>query len=173
MEDDNDLAAQDELTVQRKKSPFTTAIITVAFIAAFAGGGYFAYLQLFPAGLGAVRSLPAGTPAPPQIKEEAELDVMVPVPPFVVNLARSGGKRFLKVTLTMELNSPEVNAEVNENMSRIVDSILLLLLSSKAFDDIYTVQGKFKLKDEITSRVNRFLASGHVKDVYYTEFVIQ
>jgi flagellar FliL protein len=72
----------------------------------------------------------------------------------------------------MELNSPEVNVEVNENMSKIVDSILLLL-SSKSFDDIYTVQGKFKLKDEITTRVNRFLVTGHVKDVYYTEFVIQ
>ena len=36
-----------------------------------------------------------------------------------------------------------------------------------------SVQGKFKLKDEITTRVNRFLVVGHVKDAYFTEFIIQ
>ena len=172
MADDNDLTMQDELSMHRKKSPFTAIVITMALIASFAGGGYFAYLQFFPVRSSEVSSVPVDKPASAQVREEAELNVMFPVRPFVVNLARSGGKRFLKVTLTMELNSPEVNAEVNENMSKIVDSILLLL-SSKSFEDIYTVQGKFKLKDEITTRVNRFLVSGHVKDVYFTEFVIQ
>ena len=54
----------------------------------------------------------------------------------------------------------------------VMDSILVLL-SSKAFEDVYSVQGKFKLKDEITTRVNRFLVVGHVKDAYFTEFIIQ
>lgn len=172
MADDNDTAVKDELGIQRKKAPLNAAVIAVALIASFAGGGYFAYLQIFSENSAADRSVSVRKPTPPQARQEAELKVMLPVRPFIVNLARSGGKRFLKVTLTLELNSPEVNAEVNENMSKIVDSILLLL-SSKAFEDVYSVQGKFKLKDEITTRVNRFLVSGHVKDVYFTEFVIQ
>ena len=32
---------------------------------------------------------------------------------------------------------------------------------------------EFKLKDEVTTRVNRFLVVGHVKDAYFTEFIIQ
>lgn len=172
MADDNDTAVKDELGIQRKKAPLNAAVIAIALIASFAGGGYFAYLQIFSATSAADRSVSVRKPAPPQARQEAELKVMLPVRPFIVNLARSGGKRFLKVTLTLELNSPEVNIEVNENMSKIVDSILLLL-SSKAFEDVYSVQGKFKLKDEITTRVNRFLVAGHVKDVYFTEFVIQ
>lgn len=172
MADDNDAAVKDELGIQRKKAPLNAAVIAIALIASFAGGGYFAYLRIFSENSAADRSVSVRKPQPIHVKEEAELKVMLPVRPFIVNLARSGGKRFLKVTLTLELNSPEVNAEVNENMSKIVDSILLLL-SSKAFEDVYSVQGKFKLKDEITTRVNRFLVSGHVKDVYFTEFVIQ
>ena len=98
--------------------------------------------------------------------------VMFTMDPFVVNLAGSNGKRFLKVTATLELSSPEVNPEFEENLQKITDSILVLL-SSKSFEDVYSVQGKFKLKDEITTRVNRFLVVGHVKDAYFTEFIVQ
>lgn len=98
--------------------------------------------------------------------------VMVPLEPFMVNLARSKGSRILKVTVTLELNNPAVQPEVAGNRQKIMDSILVLL-SSKTFEDVYSIQGKFKLKDEITTRVNRFLAVGHVKEVYFSEFLIQ
>ena len=172
MAENDNLVLEDEGNLKGKDSSILSTIITIVLLVAIAGGGYFAYLQLFPTS--SDMNSPAAIKPISHVKSTAakELKVMVPIRPFVVNLARSKGKRFLKVTLTMELNSPEVNADVNQNMSKIVDSILLLL-SSKSFDDVYTVQGKFKLKDEITTRVNRFLLSGHVKDVYYTEFVIQ
>jgi flagellar FliL protein len=70
------------------------------------------------------------------------------------------------------LSAPEVNPEIQENLQKITDSILVLL-SSKNFEDVYSVQGKFKLKDEIATRVNRFLVVGHVKDAYFSEFIIQ
>ena len=62
--------------------------------------------------------------------------------------------------------------ELKENIQKIIDSVFVLL-SSKNFEDVYSVQGKFKLKDEITTRVNRFLVVGHVKDAYFTEFIVQ
>ncbi len=65
-----------------------------------------------------------------------------------------------------------MHGEIKENLQKITDSILVLL-SSKTFEEVYSVQGKFKLKDEITTRVNRFLVLGHVKDAYFTEFIIQ
>jgi flagellar FliL protein len=97
---------------------------------------------------------------------------MVPLEPFMVNLARTKGSRILKVTVTLELNNPAVQPEVEDNRQKIMDSILVLL-SSKTFEDVYSIQGKFKLKDEITTRVNRFLAMGHIKEVYFSEFLIQ
>ncbi|MGV7221899.1 MAG: flagellar basal body-associated FliL family protein [Nitrospinales bacterium] len=172
MAENDNLVLEDEENLKAKGSSLFSTVVIITLLAAIAGGGYFAYLQLYPQKSNVMPSSNVKPVATGIKSSSSDLKAMVPIRPFVVNLARSKGKRFLKVTLTMELNSPEVNAEVNENMSKIVDSILLLL-SSKSFEDVYTVQGKFKLKDEITTRVNRFLVSGHVKDVYFTEFVIQ
>ena len=100
-----------------------------------------------------------------------EAGVMFTMDSFIVNLAGSGGKRFLKVTVSLELSAQEVHSELQENIQKITNSILLLL-SSKTFEDVYSVQGKFKLKDEITARVNRFLLKGHVEGTCFTEFII-
>lgn len=152
--------------VSKKKSPLKMIIILMVLLA-LGGGGYYAYITYFneqaPAEEASVE---------PGQEEVSNLGVMFPLDPFVVNLAGSQGKRFLKVTVSLELSAPEVHVEVKENLQKITDSILVLL-SSKNFEDVYSVQGKFKLKDEITTRVNRFLVLGHIKEAYFTEFIIQ
>jgi len=107
-----------------------------------------------------------------QIPIQTYSGLMFPLEPFIINLANSKGNKFLKLQVSLELSSPKVRKEVNENIQKISDSILILL-SSKSFEDIYSVRGKFKLKDEIISRVNRFLVLGHVEEAYFKEFVIQ
>jgi flagellar basal body-associated protein FliL len=62
--------------------------------------------------------------------------------------------------------------ELKENIQKIIDSVFVVL-SIKNFEDVYSVQGKFKLKDKITTWVNRFLVIGHVKDAYFTGLIIQ
>ena len=163
--------------IGQKRPKILIILIILLLLAALGGGGYYAYINFFkkPAEEEKVSQGDEKKEAP---KEEGEapplpgLGIMVPMEPFIVNLAQSKGKRFLKVAITLELSSLEVNAEINENIQKITDSILILL-SSKTFEDVYSVQGKFKLKDEVTTRVNRFLVLGHVKDAYFTEFVIQ
>lgn len=107
---------------------------------------------------------------PKLIKKKKSL--MFHLDPFIVNLAKSGGNRFLKVTVSLEMSSPDVRFELNKNIKKITDSILLLL-STKVFKDVYSVQGKFTLKSEITTRTNQFLTKGVVKGAYFTEFIIQ
>ena len=107
---------------------------------------------------------------PKLIKKKKSL--MFHLDPFIVNLAKSGGNRFLKVTVSLEMSSPDVRFELKKSIKKITDSILLLL-STKVFKDVYSVQGKFTLKSEITTRVNQFLTKGVVKGAYFTEFIIQ
>ena len=136
------------------------------------GGGYYAYITFFkekPVEEAPAEGEEAGKA---EVKGEVNLGVMFPLDPLIVNLAGSQGKRFLKVTISLEISTPEVHAELKENIQKVTDSILVLL-SSKTFEDVYSVQGKFKLKDEVTTRVNRFLVIGHVKEAYFTEFIIQ
>lgn len=152
--------------VSKKKSPLKMIIILVVLLA-LGGGGYYAYITYFN-----VQAQTEEASVEPGQEEASNLGVMFPLDPFVVNLAGSQGKRFLKVTVSLELSAQEVHVEVKENLQKITDSILVLL-SSKNFEDVYSVQGKFKLKDEITTRVNRFLVLGHTKEAYFTEFIIQ
>ena len=166
-------AAEEE---EKKGLPIKLILIVVGVLA-LAGGGYFAYTNFFQEKTveeSAEGGEETGEGADGENNEELPPDVgvMFTMDPFVVNLAGSKGKRFLKVTTTLELSSPEVNPEFEENLQKITDSILVLL-SSKSFEDVYSVQGKFKLKDEITTRINRFLVVSHVKDAYFTEFIVQ
>ena len=156
---------------EEKKGLPIKLILIVVGVLALAGGGYFAYTNFFQDPVEELKK-EEGTDGEKTGELPPGLGVMFTMDPFVVNLAGSEGKRFLKVTATLELSSPEVNPEFEENLQKITDSILVLL-SSKSFEDVYSVQGKFKLKDEITTRVNRFLVVGHVKDAYFTEFIVQ
>ncbi len=162
---------------EEKKGLPIKLILIVVGVLALAGGGYFAYTNFFQEQAVEESAEEGGEGEQTGEGEEngespPEVGVMFTMDPFVVNLAGSKGKRFLKVTTALELSSPEVNPEFEENLQKITDSILVLL-SSKSFEDVYSVQGKFKLKDEITTRVNRFLVVGHVKDAYFTEFIVQ
>lgn len=152
----------------KKKSPVKMIIILLVVLGLLGGGGFFAYMKYMQPGQSTEAVGEGGTVA----EVSPSLGVMFSLDPFIVNLAGSQGKRFLKVTVALELSAPEVHAEVKENVQKIMDSILVLL-SSKNFEDVYSVQGKFKLKDEITARVNRFLILGHIKEAYFTEFIIQ
>ena len=156
------------------KKPIGMIIGIIVGLLVLGGGGYYAYINFFqekPA-----EEKPAegeeGKKEEAPVEEDLDLGVMFPMDPFIVNLAGSEGKRFLKVTIFLELSTPEVHEEIKGTIQKVTDSILVLL-SSKAFEDVYTVQGKFKLKGEITTRVNRFLVVGHIKDAYFTEFIIQ
>lgn len=92
--------------------------------------------------------------------------------PFIVNLADAQGQRYLKAVIQFETDNVSVDAEINGKLPQIRDEILMIL-SNKTFDDIATVAGKRMLKREITSAVNRYLSSGQVIQVYFTEFVVQ
>ena len=77
----------------------------------------------------------------PKPAKKVKKDLMFHLEPFIVNLAKSGGNRFLKVTVSLEMSSPEVRLGLKKNIQKVTDSILLLL-STKTFKDVYSVQGK-------------------------------
>lgn len=92
--------------------------------------------------------------------------------PFVVNLAGSAGRRYLKATVQLEVNDPATLTEIEARLPAVRDNILTLL-SSKTYDDIEDARGKDRLKEELIYRVNSFLKAGKVEHVYFTEFIVQ
>ncbi|WP_120945040.1 MULTISPECIES: flagellar basal body-associated protein FliL [Helicobacter] len=92
--------------------------------------------------------------------------------PFVVNLISQNGRRYLKASISLELNDPKLLEEVKVKETAIKDTIIEIL-SSKSMEEISTLKGKNKLKEEIRSNLNSFLIDGFVKNVFFTDFVIQ
>jgi flagellar FliL protein len=97
---------------------------------------------------------------------------IVSLDPFLVNLSDGEDSHYLKVTINLEVESPEITPEIEERMPQIRDSILILL-SSKTSEEVRSVDGKFRLRDEIISRVGKFVPGGKVKGAYFTEFIMQ
>jgi flagellar FliL protein len=91
---------------------------------------------------------------------------------FIVNLADKGGTRYLRVTMDLELGNPELKNELNKRLPQVRDS-LLMILPTKRYEDISTVQGKTALRDEMLKTLNNFLAQGKIINIYFKEFVVQ
>jgi len=105
-------------------------------------------------------------------KQEESL-VMFSLDPFVVNLVSNPSEiRYLKVTIKLQLAKDEYTKDLTDRLPQIRDA-LLILLSSKDYVVLRTVEGKMELRDEILDRVNRVAKGEKAKAAYFTEFVIQ
>ena len=103
---------------------------------------------------------------------EKLLGPIFPLDTFIVNLADKGGKRYLRMTIDLELDSEELESEVKKRLPQVRDSILTIL-PTKRFDDISSAKGKTVLRDQMLERINGLLARGRVTNIYFKEFVVQ
>ncbi len=97
--------------------------------------------------------------------------ILFTMDPYVVNLAGTP-RRVIKVEMTLEMLDDEGFEEVVKSGAEARDSIVTIL-NRKSFDDLQTIQGKLFLKDEIAVTLNQQLKKGVVKDIYFSDFIVQ
>ncbi|MFP4070712.1 MAG: flagellar basal body-associated protein FliL [Desulfovibrionales bacterium] len=149
----------------KKRGLFKWIVITVVLLL-LAAGGYFGYATFIATGEeNATDSGGENVTEPLQSRT-------VSLQPFVVNLADPLGRRYLKVSMDLELADEKSMQEATRAMPKIKDS-LLLLLSSKSYSNLAKMEDKLRLKQEIVERVGHIIGQGKVVDIYFTEFVIQ
>lgn len=154
-----------------KKGGKLKLIVLALVVLAILGGGGFAAWKFFlqpPEKPVEGEGNTTADPSEPQIIPAQ----MVTLEPFVVNLSDPMGRRYLKITMDVEMADVASVAELNAVMPRVKDT-LLLLLSSKSFADISTLDQKLELKNDIVDRLNQIVGKAKVRNVYFTEFVIQ
>jgi flagellar FliL protein len=91
--------------------------------------------------------------------------------PFIVNLFDPKSVRYLKLTLQLEL-AGITKEEMATQVPKIRDS-LIILISSKKLEEVASMEGKLRLREEILFRINRILGEGKTREIYFTDFVVQ
>jgi flagellar protein FliL len=133
-------------------------------LGAIGGGGYF---FLF----GGHEKAEAAATAGPQIKPVVFLDM----PDVLVNLSSNGGSdrtQYLKVKVTLELPNEAMSAQIQPFMPRLMDAFQTYLRELRP-SDLDGSAGLYRLKEELTRRVNAAIAPGRINAVLFKEIVVQ
>jgi flagellar FliL protein len=105
--------------------------------------------------------------------EEASTPFIYTMEKFVVNL---GGdlKRTIRLEVNLEMLSKDGFEEIMNSDSRAqARDRIVRMLNDQSFSNLEPIQGKLFLKDHIAKEVNQILKKGIVKDVYFSDFVVQ
>ncbi len=135
-------------------------IPVVLLLLAVAGGGAYFFLLNKPKKEGEEKISPS------------QVGVMVDLGVFTVNLADKGTDAYARVAITLELSNEKVKREVDKRMPIIKDAIIDVI-SSKTSDFVRTPEGREALRLELIRRLNIILVEGGVRNIYFTEFVVQ
>ena len=108
----------------------------------------------------------------PVDEEENVIGPLYSLDTMIVNLAGHGGKRYLRVTMALELSDPESVDTIESRLPQIRDAVLMIL-PTKTYDDVSTTDGKIALRNQVMEKINTLMTKGRVNNIYFTEFVVQ
>ena len=176
-------STEEETDEKKKSGKMLMIVIIVVLILIILGGAVVAILLMGD------DEVPQQQMAAPQAKERAtqrsttpstyidsrklsEIGILYPMDTFTINLKSDAGRRYLKVTLSLELEGDELSIELDANAPVLRDRIIRIL-TSKTLEEISSKKGKQKVSVQIMDTLNAMVSDGHVKGIYFTEFVIQ
>lgn len=115
--------------------------------------------------------------------------IMVDMSTKIINLVDPTGRRYIRLTVVVEFapDNPEYAALPEEEKTAyltefedklnvrlpIMDDTVITLLSTKTYEDLYTADGKERLRMEIMGVLTNKLPDLHIISIYFTEFVVQ
>jgi len=105
-------------------------------------------------------------------RQLSEIGILYPLDTFTVNLKSDAGRRYLKVTMSLELEGEELSLELDAKSPVLRDRIIRIL-TSKTLEEISSKKGKQKVSTQVMDTLNAMIADGQIKGIYFTEFVIQ
>ena len=147
-----------------KKKLFIFGGIGVAFLLAAAGGLYF--MGMFDRFIGHKEAAAEAPPPKPM--------VFFDLPDFLVNLNSSNNKKsnFLKLSVSLQLESQEDTARVVAMMPRVIDNFQIYLRELRV-EDLRGSDGIYRLREELLARVNAAVAPVKVNEVLFKEMLVQ
>jgi len=150
----------------KRKLPLKLILMAAGGLVVLSGAGWGAYYFLFAGKSEAA----AATAAAEAIKPPVFLDM----PDVLVNLSAASGDRtqYLKVKVVLELPDQALSAQIQPLMPRLMDTFQTYLRELRP-TDLDGSAGLYRLKEELTRRVNIEIAPSRINAVLFKEIVIQ
>jgi flagellar protein FliL len=147
----------------KRKLPLKLIVIAVAVLAVVGGGGTAGYLML-------LRGQEKSAAAVVQAKPAAFIEV----PEVLVNLSNTGSDRtqYLKVKVVLEVPDAALTPQIETTMPRVMDAFQTYLRELRP-TDLDGSAGLYRLKEELTRRVNAAIAPSRINAVLFKEIVVQ
>ena len=146
------------------KSKFKLMVMVVGVLALLGGGAatYFLFFRHHDEGEQHAEAVKVKPP------------VFIDVPDMLVNLTGNPGERvqYLKVKVVLELKEEKQIEEIKPTMPRVTD-IFQTYMRELRPADLTGSAGLFRLKEELTRRVNNAVAPVKVSAVLFKEIVVQ
>jgi flagellar FliL protein len=100
--------------------------------------------------------------------------VFVDLPEMIVNLSNPGADRtqYLKIKVVLELAEPKMIEQITPIMPRVMDAFQTYLRELRP-SDLDGSAGLYRLKEELTRRVNVSIAPSRINAVLFKEIVVQ
>jgi flagellar FliL protein len=101
--------------------------------------------------------------------------VFMDMPEVLVNLSNTGAAertQYLKVRVVLELPDQEMTGQIQPVMPRLMDTFQTYLRELRP-TDLDGSAGLYRLKEELTRRVNAAIAPSRINAVLFKEIVIQ
>jgi len=109
------------------------------------------------------------------IANQTKPAIFLDLPDVLVNLSASGSSdrtQYLKVKVTLELPDQAMSAQIQPVMPRLMDAFQTYLRELRP-TDLDGSAGLYRLKEELTRRVNAAIAPGRINAVLFREIVVQ
>jgi flagellar FliL protein len=157
--------AGEETAQPKKKLPLKLIIIAAAAFLVLAGGGTAGYFMF----MGKKDKAEEAKAAAPVVKI-AFLDL----PDLVVNLANPGSDRsqFLKAKIVLEVPDQALIQQITPLMPRVIDAFQTYLRELRP-TDLEGSAGLYRLKEELTRRVNTAIEPARINAVLFKELLVQ
>ncbi|MDR3578302.1 MAG: flagellar basal body-associated FliL family protein [Anaerolineaceae bacterium] len=132
---------------------------------------------------------PKAIPTPTPVVYKPGDGIMVNMSTKIINLQDQTGSKYIRVTIVLEfapdnpayasMAADAKTAYVTDFQSRVnarmpvLDDTVITLLSTKTFQDLYTADGKEKLRQQIMQAIAAKMPDFKILSIYFTEFVVQ
>jgi len=146
----------------KRKFSLKLIIIAVTGLLVVGGGGAGAYLML---GSKKPEEKPKVVVKPPTFYD---------MPEVLVNLSNTGGDRaqYLRAKIVLEVADQAMVDQIKPVLPRVLDAFQTYLRETRAAD-LEGSAGLYRLRDELTRRVNVAIAPSRVNAVLFKEIIVQ